>query len=230
MTRVARLRSRRAWLPAAGCSVLFALTLVGLQVLFHVRFEESPVPGPDPTFVDWLLRLHVGFWGSGAFDTERTYLVVADAAGGGVLLLVCLLVAWVGLRGLAPGSSVVSAFLVLWAATLVAAPLARLTTTLVAYSDDLSSNAAGQVIAGATLGAVFALKWGWPAALLAAIGWRVVSSRQTEAGTTAEPADDSLPGGTPSDAAPGAPMQSRSLSAPDAPGEAAAEGPGRQPR
>ncbi len=230
MTRVARLRSHRAWLPAAGCSVLFALTLVGLQVLFHVRFEESPVPGPDPTFVDWLLRLHVGFWGSGAFDTERTQLVSANAAGGGVLLVVCLLVAWVGLRGLAPGSSVVSAFLVLWAATLVAAPIARLTTTLIAYSDDLTSNAAGQVIAGATLGSVFALKWGWAAALLAALGWRITSSQQTEAEAAARQAGDNLPDGTPSEAAHGAPMQSRSLSAPDAPGEAAAEGPGRQPR
>ncbi len=230
MTGAALHRRPRTWLPAAGCAVLFTSTLVGLQVLFHVRFEQQPVPGPDPTFIDWLLRLHVGFWGSGAFDTERTSLVVANAAGGVVLLLVVLLVAWIGLRGLAPGSSLVSAFLVLWAATLLAAPLARLTTTLVAYSDDLTSSAAGQMIAGATLGAVFALKWGWPAALVAAIWWRVATSHLTDATDTADGAGDSLPGGTSSDAGPGAPMQSRSLRAPDAPGEAAAEGPGRQPR
>lgn len=188
------------------------------------------MPGSDPSLGDWLLRLHVGFWGSGAFDTERTHLVVANAAGGGVLLLVALLVGWVGLRGLAPGSSAVSAFLVLWTAAVLAAPLARLTISLVAYSDDLTSSAAGQMIAAATIGTVFAVKWGWPAAAVGALAWRRTPSHRGEPPVTPGGSSDTLPGGEQSDAEPGAPTQSRSPRAPDAPGEAAAEGPGRQPR
>ena len=234
MLRSAPHRSPRAWLPAAVASVLFALTLVGLQALFHYAFEERPVPerfesGP----LAWLLRSYAGFWGAGAFGVEDSRVLLGGAAGGAVLLVLVLLVGWVGVRGLAPGSSAVSAFLVLWSACVVAAPVAQLAILSVRYQESFAHQASGQLVAGATTGAVYGFKWGWAAALAATLVWvrtRPRPSHISEPAAAADRASDSLPGGVPSDAGPGAPMQSRSSRVEDPPGEAVAEGPGRQPR
>ena len=233
MLRPSPHRSPRAWIPALVGSVVFALTLVGLQALFHYAFDERPLPdtfesGP----LSWLLHAYAGFWGPGAFGVDDAQVLLSGVAGGGVLLVLTLLVAWVGLRGLAPGSSAVSAFLVLWSATVVAAPPAQLAILAVRYPESFGHQASGQLVSGATTGAVYGFKWGWAAALVATLVWvatRPRPSHQTEPGAVAAPTGDSLPGGVQSAAGPGAPMQNRSSRVEDPPGEATAEGPGRQP-
>lgn len=163
-------RSGRAWLPALIASAGFALTLIVLQLIFHYGYDDAFRPESTST-LEWLFRSHLGFWGPGAFDPDETTVVISNLAGGVTLIVVVFLVTWLALRGTAPGSAAVPGFLSMWAATMIAAPVAAVVTTVIRLSDnDLPT---GPLVAGAVANSDYGLKWGWIAALIASIAWMV---------------------------------------------------------
>ena len=164
-------RSGRAWLPAAVLSVVFAVSLIALQLIFHFGYDDRMAPlSVDDSVIEWLFTNNLGFWGPGAFDPDRTQIVIANLSAGGVLILVAFLLTWFALRGLAPGSSALSAFITGWSATMVAAPVASVVNVLV-RSADQEGYPFGPSISGATYAATYGLKWGWLAAFFATVVW-----------------------------------------------------------
>ncbi len=198
-------RSGRAWLPAAVLSVVFAVTLIVLQLIHHFGYDDkfSPLSGDD-SVVEWLFVNNLGFWGPGAFDPDETQIVIANLSAGATLLLLAFVVTWLTLRGLAPGSSVVAAFFGGWFATMVAAPIASVVGVLV-RSVDQADFPFGPAISSSTYAATYGLKWGWLAALVATVVWMNVRPKPGIAGqgssvvppTAAVPVTEPTPDSTP---------------------------------
>jgi len=171
-------RSGRAWVPAAVVSVVFTLSLIALQVVFRVAYDDSYAQVDyEDSALEWLFVTSLDFWGTGAFETDSARLVVGNLLAVVVLFVVTFLVAWIALRGAAPGSSALPAFLGGWAATMVAAPVASVTIVLVRFYDQLDENPLGLWLGGALSNSAYGFKWGWVAALLGTLVWLVVRPR-----------------------------------------------------
>lgn len=167
-------RSGRAWLPAAVLSAVFAVSLIALQLIFHFGYDDKvALLSVDDSVIEWLFKNDLGFWGPGAFDPDRTQIVIANLSAGAALILIAFLVTWFALRGLAPGSSALTAFVSAWLATMVAAPVASVVNVFV-RSVDQEGYPFGPAISGSTYEAVYGLKWGWLAALFATVVWIAV--------------------------------------------------------
>jgi len=183
------LRSGRAWLPAAVAAVSMALGLIVLQVLSHLVLDDRLGPRRfDAPVWDWLGSTYVGYFGVGAFDPSHGKIFLGTLIALALLLVIGFLGSWWAIRGIAPGSSVVPAFLSVWMVLVVATALASLGAFVVRLGGQFGSYPTGQpLLSVLTTGIVFGVKWGWIAALLAALLWLLLRPAPT---TDVEPGED----------------------------------------
>lgn len=194
-------RSGRAWIPAAVLSVVFAVTLVVLQLIHHFGYDDKFSPlSTDDSIVEWLFVNNLGFWGPGAFDPDETQVVIANLSAGASLIVVAFVVTWLALRGTTPGSSVLPAFFGGWFATMVAAPIASVVAVLV-RSVDQADFPFGPAISGSTYATTYGLKWGWLAALVAVVVWMSVRPKPgiPGLGSAVAPSGSAVPVAAPSE-------------------------------
>ncbi len=180
-------RTGRAWFPAAVLSAAFAVTLVVLQLIYHFGYDDRAAPVDiDDSIVEWLFVNNLGFWGPGAFDPDRTQIVIANLSAGVAIILVAFVLGWWAQRGIAPGSSVVPVFFSGWFATMMAAPIGSVVGVLV-RSVDQERFLLGPAIGSAPYTAGFGLKWGWIAALIGTAVWMGVRTKPGVPGLGAQP-------------------------------------------
>lgn len=177
------LRSGRAWLPAAVAAVSMVLGLIVLQVLSHLVLDDRMGPKRfDAPVWDWLGSTYVGYFGIGAFDPSHGRIFSGTVIALAMLLLIGFLGSWWAIRGIAPGSSAVPAFLSIWMVLVIATALAALGAFVVRQGGQFGSYPLGQTLLTVlTGGVVFGVKWGWIAALLAALLWLLLRPAPTPA-------------------------------------------------